>query len=285
MLEPLTAEPVALAATLPVRVARVERAARAPAPARFAHFHRAAEIIIFDEVKGALFTDVARFDLAPGSATWTPAMSAHDFALAGGSSRWTLIQFYQNFAQVEPPAAATCVTFADKERERVRSLCDWLADAINAAAVAEAQRLLDLLLLTIARARPGDGASLTPSHALTRFRPLLERLRSDPSAKLSLTEAASICRLSPAYFSRLFRDVFGRGFADYLIQSRLESAAIALNSTRDPVSAIGYRAGFSSHAYFTAQFRERFGCTPTEFRARSLERASAINGSSDVQHG
>lgn len=271
----LTAEPIFLSAPLPIRVERVQRAARAPAPRRFAHFHSVAEIVLFGNVKGVMYTDAERLELVPRCATWAPPMSAHDFALARGAADWTLIQFYQNFAQLRPPPAVLCVTFKALDWRRMSSLADFLAEAVDAGAARaqEAQRYLELILLMFDRAHHRQGESTTPTLALARFRPLLERLRDAPFARLALDEAASLCHLSPAYFSRLFREVFGRGFADYMMQVRLDNAAVALASSCEPVSSVGFRAGFSSHAYFTAQFRRRFGRTPSEFRRQSLSDA------------
>jgi AraC-like DNA-binding protein len=270
----LTPEPVSLSAALPVRVARVERGARAATPARFAHFHRVAEIVLFGSVKGVMHTDTERLELCPGCATWVPPMGAHDFALARGAANWTLIQFYQNFTRLRPPPVAMCVTFSDHDRRRISSLADFLAEAVDSGAAQEAQRYLELILLMLERGQHGKGESITPTQALARFRPLLDRLRAAPSAKLPLDEAASLCHLSPAYFSRLFREVFGRGFADYMMQTRLDNAAIALASSPEPVSSVCFQAGFSSHAYFSAQFRRRFGRTPSEFRRQSRRKGS-----------
>lgn len=268
----LTVEPVFLSAALPLRVERVKRAVRAPAPSRFAHFHSVAEIVLFWSAKGVMYTDAERLELAAGCATWAPSMSAHDFALARGAADWTLIQFYQNFAEVRGPPAPACVIFKAPDQQRLSALADFLSEAVDAGIAQEAQRYLELILLMLERGQRLEGECLTPTHALARFRPLLERVRAAPFTRLPLDEAASLCHLSPAYFSRLFRLVFGRGFADYIIQMRLDNAAIALAASSEPVSSVGFRAGFSSHAHFTAQFRRRFGRTPSEFRRQSLSR-------------
>lgn len=258
-----------LSAALPVRVERVRREPRARAPARFAHFHPVAEIVLFEDVAGVMHTENERFDLAAGCVTWAPAWSAHDFALARGAASWTLIHFYQDFAQVQLHPAPVCATFRSPDRRRVRSLLTFLSEAVDAGGLHEARRYLELILLTIDRAHHREGVSTAPAHALSRFRPLLDRLRATPCTRLSLNQAASLCHLSPAYFSRLFREVFGRGFADYMMQLQLDRAAVALASSREPVSSVGFHAGFNSHAYFTARFRKRFGRTPTEFRRQS----------------
>jgi AraC-like DNA-binding protein len=275
MLEQLTAEPVALSASLPIRVERVRRGPGSPAPARFAHFHQVEEIVLFDRVCGSLRADDSRFGLVPGCGVRLPSMAAHDFDLSGGRSEWTLIQFYHNFAVSQRPANVWCVHFAPPERKRLKTLCEGLAEAVSAGQAPEARCYLELVMLMFDRAQPMDRDGVAPSQALSRFRPFLERVRDEPSAALSMPQAASLCHLSPAYFSRLFREVFGRGFSNYMAQVRLDHAAVRLASTQAPVSEIGFAAGFASHAYFSARFRERFGLTPTQFRARDAVRGSA----------
>lgn len=276
MLEPLAVEPVVLSPAMPVRIERVERAPDAPAAARFAHFHHAEEIVLFEDVEGLLFADDARFTLEPACGVRLCSMEAHDFALAGGCSAWTLIQYYHDFALTSRPVRPRCVRFTASEQRRLASLCAGLAEAVAAGLAQEARCYLELVNLTVDRARPIARDGVAPSFALSRFRPFLERLRDQPSATLSLADAASLCHLSPAYFSRLFRDVFGRGFADYVTQMRLNQAAVRLASTSGSVSEIGFAVGFSSHAYFTARFRQRFGMTPSAFRARAGARAGAL---------
>jgi AraC-like DNA-binding protein len=274
MMALLSAEPVALSASLPIRVERVRRGPGSPAPARFAHFHQVEEIVLFDSICGSLFANDSRFELVPGCGVRLPSMTAHDFDLSGGRAEWTLIQFYHDFAVSQRPADVGCVHFATPERKRLKPLCKGLAEAVSAGQAPEARCYLELIMLMFDRARPIDQDGVAPSHALSRFRPFLERVRDEPSAALSLPQAASLCHLSPAYFSRLFREVFGRGFSNYMTQMRLDHAALRLASTQAPVSEIGFAAGFTSHAYFSARFRERFGLTPTQFRARDAVRGS-----------
>ncbi|MBU6406057.1 MAG: AraC family transcriptional regulator [Alphaproteobacteria bacterium] len=262
----LTAEPVALPSALPIRVVRVKRDGLADPPARFAHFHAVAELVIFETVSGAMHTDAARFELGPGCATWCPSMSAHDFALGQEPAAWTLIQYYQDFIEPALSPDSVCVKFGEDARRRVGLLAEWLEEAVQQGDKEAARKNLELILLHVLRAERKDALPMAASHALGRFRPLLECLRAAPAARIPLGQAASMCGLSPSYFSRLFRDVFGRGFTDYVTQMRVERAAIALASSRKPVSTIGYETGFQSHAYFTAQFRARFGVTPSEFR-------------------
>jgi len=80
--------------------------------------------------------------------------------------------------------------------------------------------------------------------------------------------------LSPAYFSRRFRQMSGMPFTEYSRIYRLHLAARRLATTGAAVSEIGYNVGFSSPAHFTARFRERFGMTPREYRKSAARRGS-----------
>jgi AraC-like DNA-binding protein len=83
-----------------------------------------------------------------------------------------------------------------------------------------------------------------------------------------LAEAATLCGLSPTYFSRLFAKTFGAGFIAYQTRHRLQQAARLLARSDLPVSQIGYRFGFQSHAYFTQCFKAVFGVAPSAHRIR-----------------
>ncbi len=118
-------------------------------------------------------------------------------------------------------------------------------------------------LLIAAAEAPELDAGLADEAATTfdRLLPALERLRAAPSEPISLEVAASACALSPAYFSRRFKQALGMNFTDYARIYRLHLAARRLATTGSAISEIGYSLGFSSPSHFTARFRERFGMT------------------------
>ena len=266
-------EPVELPLGIVARVERVVVPAGAPSVGRLLHFHDVAEIVLFGAAHGRFVCDGESFAIQPGAAVFAPGMMYHDFDLDGGEMDWTLIQLdtyaVEQFGQGGVVPARPFLVVPDAAAQaRIAVLATWLDDlARSDPADPMIERIVGLLLAQLARLpgttskRHGGDTSL-----LARFMPAIQRLRDAPGAALLLRDAAALCHLSPAYFSRRFTTVFGCGFADYTTAYRLHLAARHVATTAAPLSEIGYRFGFSSHSHFTARFRERFGMTPRDYR-------------------
>ncbi|MGI6285767.1 response regulator [Neomoorella humiferrea] len=83
---------------------------------------------------------------------------------------------------------------------------------------------------------------------------------------LTLEEVAQQVYLSPCYFSRLFKQVKGQNFIDYLTRVRLGAAKELLLNTELPVAAIAERVGYHDARYFGQVFKKQEGYTPGVFR-------------------
>jgi AraC family transcriptional regulator len=82
----------------------------------------------------------------------------------------------------------------------------------------------------------------------------------------SLASLASMARLSPCYFLRVFRCVTGQSPTQYLMNARLRAVARDLLNSRAPVQEIALKAGFNDISHFNASFRLVFGRSPTRWR-------------------
>ena len=79
-------------------------------------------------------------------------------------------------------------------------------------------------------------------------------------------EVASAVGFSPNYLSRRFRQATGIGLHEYLVFVRLHHAAQELLSTRDSITEIALRCGFSDSNYFKDSFKKKYGVTPRHYR-------------------
>lgn len=276
-------EPVELPLGTSVLAERVTIAADAPELGSFRHFHDVAELVLFRRVRGSFVADGRDHPLSDGAIAFVPSMRDHDYALVAGEMDWVLIQVdpylveslaaRAGLARLRRPFSA-CP--GPSERTRIDVLADWLIDAAADGDRPATERMVELLLITAAAApEPSAGAAAHGSASFDRLLPALERLRSAPDQPIPLDAAASMCSLSPAYFSRRFKHALGMNFTDYARIYRLHLAARRLATTAAPISEIGYRLGFSSPSHFTARFRTRFGMSPREYRNKVRSRSAA----------
>ena len=107
-------------------------------------------------------------------------------------------------------------------------------------------------------------APVPAARHLLRAKDLIDARYREP---LDVTSLARTARLSPAHFSRAFRDAFGETPHRYLLTRRLERAAALLRNTDYSVAEICFEVGLRSVGSFTTSFGRAYGCTPTAYRA------------------
>lgn len=269
-------EPVDLPLGRSVLVSRVDIPAGSALPARLLHFHDVAEIVLFGDTRGTFICEDERFPVEPGAAVYVPTMRYHDYHFTGGAMHWTLIQIEPYLVQQLAGAGDSslsrpfCARPDAATGARLDMLARWLADTARAApADPLIDRIVALILSVMGRLPNVAGERVNDGgNHLARFLPVVERLRQAPGDSLTLSAAATLCHVSPAYFSRRFAAVFGCGFADYVTSYRLHVASRRIATTATALSQIGYDLGFSSPSHFTARFRERFGMAPRDYRKR-----------------
>jgi AraC-like DNA-binding protein len=82
--------------------------------------------------------------------------------------------------------------------------------------------------------------------------------------KIKGEEIAQLCGLSLFRFSRVFKDVFGLTFRDYLLTYRLKEACRLLENRSATVADVAFAVGFHDPSYFTRIFKHRVGVAPSE---------------------
>jgi AraC-like DNA-binding protein len=99
---------------------------------------------------------------------------------------------------------------------------------------------------------------------LLRARDAMDRAYAEP---LDVPSVAAVAHISPAHFSRCFRDVFGETPNRYLQRRRVERSMFLLRETDRSVTDICLDVGFTSLGTFSRMFREIVGETPSAYRA------------------
>ena len=77
---------------------------------------------------------------------------------------------------------------------------------------------------------------------------------------------AAVSNYSVSHFSKLFKQLTGVSFTQYLKNYRLEAAANRLIHENTKISEIALSCGFSNLSYFSRAFYQKYNMTPSEFR-------------------
>jgi AraC family transcriptional regulator len=85
----------------------------------------------------------------------------------------------------------------------------------------------------------------------------------------SLQSLADLTGLSRFHFVRMFGAVVGQSPNQYLINTRMRTAADRLIITKTPIAQIAFDVGFNDISHFYACFRDAFACTPRQWRLRA----------------
>lgn len=265
-------EPVQLATGALVRTVRVRHSASAARSQPFVHFHDVHELVLFVRATGRFETSERRFDLASRCIAFIPSMCEHDFILGEGAHEWILLQFEAHAGAalalqpgLERLRRSFCVRADPRLFKHLMGLAAWLCELDATDPLAHP--LLEALLRATGGAQtlagePRAGRAV----ALERLRPAVERLRRDPAQAPSAHRAAALCALSPAYFSRRFKEQLGMSWSEYVRTHRLHLASRLLLESAQPIAQIAADLGFATPSHFGEQFRRRFGLSPRIYR-------------------
>lgn len=103
---------------------------------------------------------------------------------------------------------------------------------------------------------------------------ILKYIETNCFEKLSLTELAERCFYSPAYFSRIFKECFGKTLTEYIHERRVSEAVRLLSETDMSVEAICNNIGYQDKKQFYKIFRKYIGTTPQAFRKLNIKKAT-----------
>ena len=102
-----------------------------------------------------------------------------------------------------------------------------------------------------------------------RLKLVLEYIEDTLGQPIELRSLAALAGVSARHFERAFRQSVGVPPYAYVLRRRLDAARELLITRADlPTEQIALRLGFGSSSHFSTAFRQRIGCSPTEFRRR-----------------
>lgn len=102
------------------------------------------------------------------------------------------------------------------------------------------------------------------------IRPALDAITRDFTKNdLSVRELAGLCRISEAYFRRIFKEKFSVSPKEYIISLRMEYAKKLLRSRQLPVTQVAELCGYPEPCHFSREFTRYTGTSPRSYTRQS----------------
>ena len=95
---------------------------------------------------------------------------------------------------------------------------------------------------------------------------MLRRIEKEAHLPLNLADLAREASMSRYHFLRTFRHVVGLTPHQFILRTRLHTAAVELRRSVRPILDIALDAGFADLSTFNRRFRATMGVTPGAYR-------------------
>lgn len=218
--------------------------------------------------------------VGPGQAIWVNCHHPHRYH-ADAQEPWEYLwirfegphldHIWEMLLEAGGPVVGGCDDKAKVEiYQRIFALLREQPPAVDPLIHAEVARLIALMLHGLhSTGRPPQDLANVPDH----LRPALERMRLFHHLPLRVTELAELAGVSESHFIRSFRKATGTSPIDWLRRERITQAKRRLVETGDPIKQIARQVGYSDQFYFSRDFKQFTGRTPTEYREGERRRA------------
>ena len=129
------------------------------------------------------------------------------------------------------------------------------------------QAIATMVVTMTGRSRSGKQTH-KPRLAPYQMRHVDDYVQNHLGSRITLASMAREAGLSPAHFSRLFRNASGTTPHYYVLNRRIEHAKSLLSASHHSLLDVALATGFHTHQHFSRVFRRITGVSPSVYRAR-----------------
>ena len=129
--------------------------------------------------------------------------------------------------------------------------------------------LMSAICVEIARITENNNTSSAAfGSGFTTIQPALDFIAEEYMRKFTMEDLADMCHLSPTHFRRIFNTIMGTSPLEYVNDTRIDQACIALQNTDISILEISESVGFLSISSFNRAFAKRCEISPREWRKK-----------------
>lgn len=103
-----------------------------------------------------------------------------------------------------------------------------------------------------------------------KLKQILKYIYLNYNKKFLLPDISTAVNLTPQYLCKFFKEMTDMNIVDYTNHYRIETASYLLKVSDQSITDIAIECGFDNISYFNRVFKKHIGCTPTEYRLKSL---------------
>ena len=148
--------------------------------------------------------------------------------------------------------------------QKIRKVFD-LDEAAWGYEITLRQQLTEIWLSLFEIARPAM-VSQAAGSSDEKLKAMMRYIHANYPQSICAEQLAGEAHISKRVCYRLFRENLHISPLEYITDYRLRRACQRLAETDAPITQIAYDCGFGSGSYFGKLFRERFHCTPAQYR-------------------
>ncbi|MNN63529.1 Bifunctional transcriptional activator/DNA repair enzyme AdaA [compost metagenome] len=124
----------------------------------------------------------------------------------------------------------------------------------------------ELLLFTARNFRRGSQPEIEPTPVQHKVSEIVRHINLHFGEPLELGDLARRFYISKSYLSRVFKEITGFGFAEYVNIVRVREAERLLRETDHSITVVSGLAGFDNFSHFGKMFKRLSGLTPRVYR-------------------
>ncbi len=255
------------------------------------HWHDEMEIIYITEGTGIITAQASKYTLHSKDMMILPPQTLHSIEQAG-NNKMEYFNILFSFSLLQNNTTDDCyqkyyLPFFDHSRifptlltgsESLNQLLlPYVKDLIEHRKQGSSYELMvksDLLAILhhlYQYSTPSNDIELSRRNTYDKVKKLLTYIQENYNNSIPIQQAADICGFSKSHFMKLFKDLTGTGFTQYLKDYRLEIAANQLIETNQKIIEISENTGFHNPSYFTRSFFQKYGVTPSDYRRSYLK--------------
>jgi transcriptional regulator GlxA family with amidase domain len=111
----------------------------------------------------------------------------------------------------------------------------------------------------------------------TRVRDAIDNMHHLLGERHSIRDVARSVNLSPRRLGQLFKEEIGISPMQFLKNLRMARAQALLQSSFLSIKEVTFQSGFADVSHFVRDFKQCYGVTPSEFRARRGKHRESIS--------